>query len=327
MEYLERNRDRITQPELLAPEGKTLLMVGFGHSRPRQDLADGARVARYALGRDYHNYMGKRLQRLGKLLVQEGLVNAARARVDAVPLLERSHARQAGLGYSSKACNLLHPRFGPWFFLGELILDVDLPPTPTSPNLSCGSCTACIDACPTGALIGPGELDARLCISYQTIEHRGPIPHELREQNGSWLFGCDVCSEVCPWGNKTPDLATRFGTHPGLEKHTLTSILDPQLTAEGFAQEFQGSPTRRATAAGLARNAALVLGNRPSEDGQVALLGALQSHPSAFVREAAAWSLAHGYGKDPGVRSALGQSLLREEPPVRDLIQRSMDGE
>ncbi|MFT5197840.1 MAG: epoxyqueuosine reductase [Planctomycetota bacterium] len=325
MDYLERNRDRITQPKLVAPEGKTLLMVGFAHSRDRQDLEGGGRVARYALGRDYHNLIGKRLQKLGKLLVREGLVQSARARVDAVPLLERGHARQAGLGYASKACNLLHPRFGPWFFLGELILDVDLAPTTDTPNLSCGTCTACIDACPTGALLGPGELDARLCISYQTIENRGVVPHEIREQHGDWLFGCDICSEVCPWGNKTPDLASRFGHHQGLQQHNLVSILDPDLNEERFSEDFQGSPLRRAKSEGLARNAALVLGNRPSDEGHTALLGALQNHPSAFVREAAAWSLTHGYKNESGVREAVSKALTKETDATQDLMRRSLD--
>ncbi len=325
MEYLERNRDRITNPSLLAPEGKTLLMVGFGHSRERQDLGGGGRIARYALGRDYHNLMGKRLQKLGKSLVREGLVDSARARVDAVPLLERNHAKEAGLGYSSKACNLLHPRFGPWFFLGELILDVDLPPTTQSPNLSCGSCTACIDACPTGALLGPGELDARHCISYQTIENRGAIPHDRRAAHGDWLFGCDICSEVCPWGSKAPDLASRFGHHEALQQHTLTSLLAPDLNEERFSEAFRGSPLRRPKAQGLARNAAIALGNTPTDEGQSALLTTLLEHPSALVREAAAWSLVHGYGENQGVRNKVETAMGREGETTRALFKLSLD--
>lgn len=325
MEYLERNQDRITNPSLLAPEGKTLLMVGFGNSRERQDLRGGGRIARYALGRDYHNYIGKRLQKLGKALVREGLVNSARARVDAVPLLERSHAKEAGLGHSSKACNLLHPRFGPWFIIGELILDVDLPPTTETPNLSCGSCTACIDACPTGALLGPGELDARLCISYQTIENRGSIPHELRSKHGDWLFGCDICSEVCPWGNKAPDLAERFGNHEALQRHDLTTLLDPKLDEDRFADEFRGSPLRRPRIQGLARNAAIALGNLPTDEGQSALLKTMLDHPSALVREAAAWSLLYAHGKDQGVRDEVIKAMGREDESTRDLFRRSLD--
>ncbi len=325
MEYLERNRERITHPTLVDSEGKTLLMVGFAHSRERQDLSGGGRIARYALGRDYHNLMGKRLQKLGKLMVREGLVNSARARVDAVPLLERGHATQAGIGYSSKACNLLHPSFGPWFFLGELILDVDLPPTTETPNLSCGTCTACIDACPTDALVGPGELDARLCISYQTIENRGAVPHELRAKHGDWLFGCDICSEVCPWGRKAPNLADRFGSHDGIQQHDLMSLVDPDMTEERFSADLQGSPLRRPKSAGIARNAAIVLGNRPVDGGGSALLDTLESHPSAIVREAAAWSLLHGYGKDHGVRDAVEQALARESGPTQALMRRSLD--
>ncbi|MDF1839484.1 MAG: tRNA epoxyqueuosine(34) reductase QueG [Planctomycetota bacterium] len=325
MEYLERNRDRITQPSLLDANGKTLLMVGLGHSRERQDLGGGGRIARYALGRDYHNLMGKRLQKLGKLMIREGLVQSARARVDAVPLMERSHAEHAGLGYSSKACNLLHPTFGPWFFLGELILDVDLSPTTEGPNLSCGTCTACIDACPTGALLGPGELDARLCISYQTIENRGSVPHELRSKTGDWLFGCDICSEVCPWARKAPDLASRFGNHDGLQQHDLVSLIDPGLNEARFSADFQGSPLRRPKSEGLARNAAIVLGNRPTDGAQEALIASLQSHPSAFVREAAAWSLIQGYGEDQGVRDAVDRAAAKESGPSQALMRRSLD--
>ncbi|MCA9001402.1 MAG: tRNA epoxyqueuosine(34) reductase QueG [Planctomycetes bacterium] len=325
MEYLERNRERIVEPPLVAPGGKTLLMLGLGHSRPEMERPDGAKIARYALGRDYHNLMGKRLRSLAKRLVAEGLAGAALARVDAVPLLERSHAEAAGLGYSSKACNLLHPQFGPWFFLGELILDVELAPTPAGPNISCGTCTACIDACPTGALVGPGELDARKCISYQTIEHRGAIPHGMREGIDSWLFGCDICSQVCPWGHKAPNLSDRFGTHQGLERHDLLSLVDPGLAGEQLDEDLLGSPMRRAKPEGLARNAAIVLGNRPVDGGREALLKTLEEHPSAFVREAAAWSLAHGYGADQGVRPALDRALEREQGPIKGWIEQSLD--
>ncbi|NOT30942.1 MAG: tRNA epoxyqueuosine(34) reductase QueG, partial [Planctomycetes bacterium] len=213
MEWLEQHRARILDPRLSLPEGRSLLVVGLGHSRAPVGLAGGARVARYAAGRDYHNVIGRKLRKLAGALRARGLLGAWKKVVDAGPLLERSHAAEAGLGFESKAANLLNPRFGPWFFLGELLLDVEVSPTPLAPAGSCGTCTACLDGCPTGAILEPGVVDARLCLSYQTIENRGPIPHALRERLGSWVFGCDVCSEVCPRGADAPDLAARFGTH------------------------------------------------------------------------------------------------------------------
>ena len=312
MDYLERNQERILAPHQDRTSPHTLLIVGLGHSRLAGQLQDGARVARYALGRDYHNWMGKALKRLGKKLRAEGLVTRAQPRVDAAPLMERSHAAQAGIGVPSKAANLLHPRFGPWFFLGELILDVELPPTEESPNLSCGTCTACIDACPTGALTDPGRLDARLCISYQTIENRGSVPMEMRESHGNWLFGCDICSEVCPWGHKAPDLAERFGTHRSVESVSLVSLLNPGQSDASFADQFNGSAISRPKRHGLARNAALVLGNQPSEVGRVALLQSLKLDPSPIVRETSAWALARAHGQDHRISEHLEKAAKGE---------------
>ena len=316
MEYLERNRDRIVEPTRSYPEGKTLLMVGLGHSRAAYQLSDGARLARYAVGRDYHNWMGKALQRFGKALAREGLIDRFRGRVDAVPLMERSHAARAGLGFESKAANLLHPRFGPWFFLGELILDVELEVQAEPLYGSCGSCTACLDVCPTDALTAPGELDARRCISYQTIENRGQVPHELRTEHGDWLFGCDLCSEVCPWGHKAPDLAERFGLHAAVPSLSLVGLLDPRATQGSFSERLRGSALARPKREGMARNAALVLGNRPSEEGRIALLHSLEGDASPIVREASAWALARGHGKHAGVLPALDRALAREDDPA-----------
>lgn len=317
LDYLERALAPIADPAGHFEGGRSMLMVGLGHSRASLELPGGARVARYAAGRDYHNLMGKRLKRLGRALAAEGLIQQSRGRVDATPILERSHAEAAGLGFSSKAANLLHPRFGPYFFLGELILDVELEATPAPRPLgSCGSCSACLDDCPTDAILSPGVVDSARCISFQTIEQRGAIPHDLRADMGPWAFGCDVCSEVCPWSRKAPDLAERFGLHPSLDPEHSPGGLAQWLTApadpEAFAARFQGSPLRRPGRAGLARNAAVVLGNRPSEGGREALLTALEHDPEAVVREAAAWGLLQGHGSDHGVRAQLERALARE---------------
>lgn len=324
MEYMERGRAAAVAPQDAWPEGRSLLALGFGHSRPGITLPGGGRVARYAAGRDYHNVLQKRLRKLRKRLVAEGLATPGPGFVDATPLLERSHAAAAGLGMPSKAANLLHPRFGPWFFLAELVLDVDLEPTTDrTPAGSCGTCTACLDACPTDAILQPGLVDARLCISYATIEHRGAVPHTLRESIGPWAFGCDVCSEVCPWGSKAPDLAERFGLRPefgdaaGEEDETLATLLswswrqgDDRPAA--FAGAFQGSPLRRPGPDGLARNAAIALGSTGSDRGREALLLSLERAASPLVRAAAAWALARRYGEDPGVTGALDAARSRE---------------
>jgi len=308
MAWLERDRARILDPRKTLPEGRSLLVVGLGHSRPATTTADGARVARYAAGRDYHNVVQKRLRKLGKRLVERGL-GEWRAIVDAGPLMERSHAAEAGLGFESKAANLLSPAFGPWFFLGEILLEGELEPTPVPPAGSCGTCTACLDACPTAAILEPGVVDAGRCLSYQTIENRGPIPHELRTELGGWVFGCDVCSEVCPWGQRAPDTGARMGSHRALEG-TLVDWLDGAPAA--FDSLWVGSPLQRAGRDGLVRNAALALGARPSDAGRAALARRLEQDESALVREAAFWALARAHAGEKNVPAELERALARE---------------
>lgn len=319
MEYLAADASRITDPRAAFGRRGSILVVGLAHARAPFALADGTRIARYAAGRDYHNVFGRMLRKLAKRLRAAGLCHEFKKVVDAGPLLERSHAAEAGLGFESKAANLLHPRFGPWFFLGELVLDVEYEPTAAPVSGSCGTCTACLDACPTGAIVAPGEVDARRCISYLTIEARGPTPPELREQVGPWAFGCDICSEVCPWTRKAPDASARWGTHPALEGSTLVEWLAaPDQLAAGLA----GSPLQRAGSAGLARNALTVLGNRPSESGRRALLVTLSDGLSAALREAAAGALAVGHGADADARAALERAAERElDPETRAAIE------
>lgn len=316
MDWLEKNRARIRDPRGLSEGSATLLVVGMGHSRPPVELPGGGRVARYAAGRDYHNRLGKGLKRLGKALNREGLLDpgrAGRAMTDAAPLLERSHAEVAGLGFASKAGNLLNPAHGPWFFLGELLLEVpfeQLDWVPSPPPGSCGTCTACIDACPTQAIVAPGQVDARLCISYQTIENRGPVPNDLRPKLSGWAFGCDVCSEVCPWGEAAPDLSDRFGTHTLVEDGPLAWL--GMRDEDEFRTRANGSPLSRPGRAGLARNVATALGNEPSDAGREALLESLEGDPSALVREAAFDALFRGHHADAGVLHQLERALGRE---------------
>jgi epoxyqueuosine reductase len=309
LSYLEADAERILDPARLVPGGRSILVLGLGHSRAATELPGGGRIARYASGRDYHNVVVKKLRRLLRRLKHEGLVREARTLVDAGPLLERSHAEEAGLGFASKAANLLHPAYGPWFFLGEVIVDLELEPTSAVEVGSCGTCRACLDACPTQAIPAPGVVDARLCLSYHTIENPGRIPEPVRERMGSWAFGCDVCSEVCPWGKKAPDLGARFGTHPFLGEG-LVAWLERR---EGFEQRSEGSSLRRAGRVGLARNSAIALASSPDEPGLRALLRALRDDPAPIVREAAGWSLGRGFGADARARRAL-ESALQSDP-------------
>jgi epoxyqueuosine reductase len=313
MDWLARDRERLLDPRQVLPEGGSIVVLGLAHSRAAVELPGGGRIARYAAGRDYHNVGNHKLRRFARRLAAAGLGGRHRRIVDAGPLMERSHAARAGVGFESKAANLLHPRFGPWFFLMELMIPHELEPTSEPPPGSCGTCRACIDACPTQAIVEPGAVDARRCISYWTIEHSGPIAPAIREQMGPWTFGCDVCSEVCPWGARAPDLAQRFGTHAAVAEGGLVAWLE---AGDGFTEQFAGSPVHRPGRAGLARNAAIALAAAPSDRGRRALLRALSFDPSAVVREAAGWSLARAHAADAGVIPAIQGAAERESDPT-----------
>jgi epoxyqueuosine reductase len=313
MAWLERNADRIADPRRILPGGRSLLVVGVGHGREAVELEGGGRVARYAAGRDYHNLIQKRLRKLARTLVDQGLTGGWRGIVDAGPILERSHAARAGLGFASKAANLLNREHGPWFFLGELLLEEELEPNDVPSLGSCGTCTACIDACPTEAIIAPGVVDARRCVSYHTIENRGSVPASLRASLAPFAFGCDVCSEVCPWGSRAPDRSGTFGTHEAVEGMGLVDWL--RTPAGQFDERFRGSPLRRPGRDGLARNAATSLAAYPSDAGRDALLAAL-GDPSGTVREAAAWALGSAHAQERGIAAALAAAADREDDPA-----------
>lgn len=320
MDWLARDRDRLVDPRRVLPEGGSIVVLGLAHARAAVELEGGGRIARYAAGRDYHNVGNHKLRRFARRLAAAGMGGRNRRIVDAGPLMERSHAARAGLGFESKAANLLHPRFGPWFFLMELVIPHELEPTTEPPPGSCGTCRACLDACPTQAIVEPGVVDARRCISYWTIEHHGPVEPQIRERVGPWAFGCDVCSEVCPWGARAPDLAARFGTHAAVESGSLVAWLE---AGEAFPEQFAASPLDRPGRAGLARNAAIALASAPSDLGRRALLRALSFDPSAVVREAAGWALARTHAADFGVRPALERAAASEsDPTAKDLLAR-----
>ncbi len=312
MEWLVRQKERIVDPAKVFGAGGTVISVGLGHARAPIELEGGGRIARYAGGRDYHNKLGRMLRKLGKRLVQAGISQRYRTAVDAAPLLERSHAAEAGLGFESKSANLLHRRWGPWLFLGELLVDIEYQDEGAGPAPgSCGTCTACIDACPTDAIPAAGVVDARKCISYLTIELRGAVPPALREASSEWAFGCDICSEVCPWGNRAPDASARYGTHARIESGNLIDWLSPR-SEDQFKQEFNGSPLQRPKADGLRRNAAVAMARQPSEESRDALRAALTHDDSVIVRDAAAWSLERAHAQDAGVRGLLRSSLSND---------------
>ncbi|MDP6849512.1 MAG: tRNA epoxyqueuosine(34) reductase QueG [Planctomycetota bacterium] len=287
MGWLPRNRENLLNPQKWKPWVQGALLFALPYHRESGGFRNGGSVARYALGRDYHNLFGKKLERLGKRLREAGACKRFRAVTDAAPVLEREWAILNSSGFRGKSTMLLDPHEGPWLILGELLLDKEVPNwSPFSLLPNCGTCTACLDDCPTSAFQSPWDLDARKCISYLTIESRSPIPIEHRQKIGSWVFGCDVCLEVCPFGSKSPDYAKEWGTLDALEKLSLEDLLNiPEAT---FHKLFQGSPIRRATWEGLLRNACVVLGNlgRDSEALQNAL-----GHPSPMVRGHSAWAL------------------------------------
>jgi epoxyqueuosine reductase len=252
--------------------------------------ADRAYVARYALGRDYHKIMRKRLQRLADWLGEQ--VDAMRYRVfvDSAPVLERALARDAGLGWIGKHTNLLDRDAGSWFLLGEIYTDLPLPcDEPVTAH--CGSCRACIDVCPTRAIVGPYELDARRCISYFTIELRGSIPVEYRRAMGNRIFGCDDCQLVCPWNRYAkPTEDPEFQPRHGLDAAGLVELFG--WSESEWNERTAGSAIRRPGFEGLRRNIAVALGNAPGSPDVIGALEAAVNDPSPLVREHVAWALA-----------------------------------
>jgi epoxyqueuosine reductase len=253
-------------------------------------------VARYARGDDYHDVLDAKLRELHEWLRAElGREIRGRAYVDTGPLLERDLARRAGLGWFGKNTNLINPKLGSFFFLGALLVGLELAPDEPFASDHCGTCTRCIDACPTAAIVEPRVLDATKCISYLTIEAKGEIPLELREQVGEMIYGCDICQDVCPWNVrfsqelKEPAFAPREAI-AGKDARTLAREL-LGMSQEEFSRAFKNSPMKRAKLRGLKRNAALVLGNIGTTE-DVELLERALDDPEPLVREHAASALA-----------------------------------
>jgi epoxyqueuosine reductase len=286
MDYLARTRAERQDPQRLLPGCRSVISLALAYG-PREDDASWAGVSRYARGADYHDLMRPRLAAIADYVREAGGPGVeTRTAVDTSAVLERDLATRAGLGWIGKNTNLIAVGAGSYFFIGTVLTTaVLLTDGPAADH--CGTCTACLDACPTGAFVGPWVLDARRCLAYLTIEHRGDVPDEWKPAMGDWLFGCDVCQEVCPWNRKAPP-AREPALAPSAPLPSLTALLEMDDTA--FRARFRGSAMSRAKRAGLARNAALMLGHRGDPGAAPALRRAL-SDPDEGVRRAAAWAL------------------------------------
>lgn len=315
MHYLSNREAAYEHPRHVLEGVKSLIVLGTNYNTqdPPELLPGEARVSRYAWGSaDYHDLLRDRLKRLGDFLhkLQPGC--RTRGVVDTAPLLERDFARLAGLGWFGKNTMLINKRAGSWLFLSALLTDLELAYDEAHETAHCGTCTRCLEACPTDAFPKPYVLDARRCISYLTIEVREAIPVDLREGMGEWLFGCDICQDVCPWNRKAPKTRELvFEPQPGLNPADALEILE--LDEDGFRKRFGKTPLARPKRAGLLRNAAIIVGNtKPS--GVLPILIRLLDDIEPLIRGAVAWALGR-YSDDPNAKDALKQRVNQEDDP------------
>ena len=296
MEWMSAHGRKRSRPQELVPGTLRVLSLRMDYlpdgTDPVRilDQPEKAYIARYTLGRDYHKVLRKRLARLAQKI--EGEVGGGRYRafVDSAPVLERALAERAGLGWIAKNTMLINPEAGSWFFLGEIYTDLPLTPDPPQSSKHCGTCRACLDICPTNAFAGPFELDARRCISYLTIEHKGSIDPELRPLMGNRIFGCDDCQLVCPWNKFARTTAeTDFQPRHELDDAELVSLF--LWDEETYRARTEGSALRRIGFERWLRNLAIALGNAPTQPRVIAALEERRNHASELVREHVAWAL------------------------------------
>jgi len=299
MDYLHRQAEARRHPDNLLVGVKSVVMAGFVYGEPASPPVSETqgKIARYAQGGDYHPLLWNRLKSLLEWLQSELPGTQGRAVADSAPLLERDFAQLAGLGWIGKNTMLINPRLGSFTLLGALLVDVDLTPDAPFAFDRCGTCTRCLDACPTDAFDGPHRLDARRCISYWTIEHRGEIPDNPAESLDGWAFGCDVCQDVCPWNRKAPG-----GREPGLKPREewrnpdLIAWLDRD--ADTWTKQLKGSAQKRTKREGLIRNACLILGTRQVREA-IPSLHKLRAADDPTLRWAAEWALRRIEGERP----------------------------
>lgn len=325
MAYLatERARRLRASPRELLPQAQSLIVCALPYGVPdeRADASTATaaplrgRMAAYAWGDDYHEVFPARLEALARRLqARVAIPFAFRAYTDTGPLLERDLAQRAGLGWIGKNTCLISPRHGSFFFLGELLLDLEVEVDAPFAADRCGSCRRCIEACPTGCILEDRILDARRCISYQTIENRGPIPSELRPAMGTWVFGCDVCQLVCPWNRRfarPSDVLPAFQPREDMPFPDLAEAL--ALSPQEFSRRFRHSAVKRTHRAGFLRNVAVALGNLHDSRAVPALAQALGADPEPLVRAHAAWALGQTGGQ--GARQALRDAARDETDP------------
>ena len=335
MGYLatESARERRADPCRILPECESILTLAVNYFQgewPTMSEEHTGRVARYAWNDDYHDVLLERLKELVEFIATEaGRPIAHKIYTDTGPLLERELAQRSGLGWIGKNTNLINPRIGSWLLLAEVLLDVSLPPDEPLSTDHCGTCTACIEACPTDAILtDPRRVDSRRCISYLTIETKREIDKDMRAGVGDWVFGCDICQDVCPWNIRfaeaNPDPA--FASRTPLPNPKLTALL--AMSQEEFSRTFRGSPVKRTKRRGLLRNAAVALGNSGDVTAVPALAEALTADAEPVVRAHAAWALgeiaslqayevlsqAREKEYDPKVMSEIEAALERIEP-------------
>jgi epoxyqueuosine reductase len=313
MQYLADRREAYSHPRGVLDGVTSIVMLAMNYrtAEPAKPQAGEGRVSRYAWGdADYHDVIRERLDQLAIFLREREPAAQVRGVVDTAPLLEREFAQLAGLGWIGKNTLLLNRDQGSWFFLAALLTDIELEYDAAMESDHCGTCRACLDACPTDAFPQPYVLDASRCISYLTIELRAAIPMELREGVGEWVFGCDVCQEVCPWNSKAP-LSREAEFAPRDDCHPMNSIGLFELDDAGFRQRFRHTPLWRPKRRGLLRNAAIVLGNRPTDAAVPALVRGLND-AEPLVRGACAWAL----GRYPDVRA--NEALYRRREVETD---------
>jgi epoxyqueuosine reductase len=324
MAWLSRRETAYEHPRHVLDGVRSVIMLALNYRTedPAPPCPGTGRVSRYAWSdADYHTVARERLRRLADFLHAQQPGCRTRAVIDSAPLLERDFARAAGLGWFGKNTMLINKRQGSWIFLAGLLTDVALEPDQPHETAHCGTCTRCLDACPTDAFPQPYVLDARKCIAYLTIELKGSIPESLRSGLGDWLFGCDICQDVCPWNHKSPrknDPA--FHPRGDLNPADLERLLD--LDEAGFRQQFGSSALARPGRSGLLRNAALVLGNQRNPASVPPLVRAL-GDADAVVRGAAAWALGE-IGGDVAIAALKSRLCVEDNATVRSELDAAL---
>lgn len=326
MRYLADRREAYADPNRVLDGVRSVVMVAMNYrtAEPSEAAAGQGRVSRYAWGNtDYHDLIRGRLNHLAEHLVDLSPNARVRGVTDTAPLLEREFAQLAGLGWIGKNTLLLNRDEGSWFFLGALLTDIELNYDAPHETDHCGTCRACLDACPTDAFPRPYVLDASRCISYLTIELRDAIPDELRNGVGDWLFGCDVCQDVCPWNSRAPRTSLA-SFEPRTDSNPLDLISLFSLSDEAFRERFRHTPLWRPRRRGILRNAAIVLGNRPIRAAIPALIRGLND-PESLVRGACAWALGRQQKNAPVVEALRQRRTVESDIDVLRELEASLN--